>query len=884
MRESKLRRPRLSGSVIDRTWLFDRPVVPMPDPDGTPGTASEPTDTVVTLVSAPPGAGKTTLLARWARHRTALGEAVAWLTLDREDNDRALFWTGLFGAVQTAIASSGADPVVPSDQAPDEPRRPRLVEFDRLLAAARTPVWLLLDDVQELRSPEVLADLEALLGQLPDGLHPVLASRRDPVLGLHRLRLSGRLREIRVGDLALDREEVRRVLAHHGVVLGETELSTVVDRTEGWAAGVRMAALALAGAEDPHGVVREFAGDDRAVADYLAAEVLARLGEREHRLLRSCAVPEQLTPELAVALTEDPSATDLLEDLYRDNVLVVRLGTPGGWYRIHPLLRGYLVAEMRRSDPGALAAAHRRTATWFAEHGESAWAVDHAVRSGDDELAVELLTATGPRLLADGRAGALHTVIGTGTEAVRADSGVRRLDDLARLELGESTGVPAPRRPVHDSLPAAPEPADGTDPGAEEPLDALVALHHARHDLAASAAALAASAAARPEGDGDLALLVGLNRGIVLLMTGRLDEAEVELADAAALAVRSGNAYAALRAGAYRTALVAARGQFRQVWALAQETITRGRETGLLGTLEIAGTMLLAAHSARQQLQAPVARGLAQQAAALMDGAGDLDTLLSSRALLALLDVEDGADPLEGCRRLRAVWDAAGGQSLSAPLVVHLAVNEHRCAWLAGRLDWAREAQARLEPLGPVGEAAVLATTEHLARGRWEAARHRLAPVLDGSTPCLMPLGLQQARLLEALLAEQAGQSARSLDALRTALQMGADSGALRVFLDVPGVDRLLDDNADRFGRLDGVAGQIRAAARGRADHAVVPITPRELTVLTDLPAQLTLEEIAARHQVSVNTVKTHVRSIYQKLGAANRRDAVATARRWGLL
>ena len=411
-----------------------------------------------------------------------------------------------------------------------------------------------------------------------------------------------------------------------------------------------------------------------------------------------------------------------------------------------------------------------------------------------------------------------------------------------------------------------------------------MALHHARHDLAASASALAASAAARPEGDGDLALLVGLNRGIVLLMTGRLDEAEVELADAAALAVRSGNAYAALRAGAYRTALVAARGQFRQVWALAQETITRGRETGLLGTLEIAGTMLLAAHSARQQLQGPVARGLAEQAAALMDGAGDLDTLLSSRALLALLDVEAGGDPLEGCRRLRAVWDAADGQSLSAPLVVHLAVNEHRCAWLAGRLDWAREAQARLEPLGPVGEAAVLAATEHLARGRWEAARHRLAPVLDGTTPCLMPMGLQQARLLEALLAEQAGQSARSLDALRAALQMGADSGALRVFLDVPGVDRLLDDNADRFGRLDAVAGQIRAAARGRADHAVVPITPRELTVLTDLPAQLTLEEIAARHQVSVNTVKTHVRSIYQKLGAANRRDAVATARRWGLL
>jgi LuxR family maltose regulon positive regulatory protein len=873
VRESKLRRPRLSGSVIDRTWLFDRPVVPVLEPD----PEAEPMDAVVTLVSAPPGAGKTTLLSRWARIRAERGEAVAWLTLDRADNDRSLFWTGLLGAIHAATGSPGAELAGTPDRTSDERRGPGLVELDRLLAAARTPVWLFLDDVQELRSPDVLADLDALLGQLPDGLHPVLASRRDPVVGLHRLRLSGRLREIRAGDLALEREEVRRILVHHGVVLGEAELNTVVDRTEGWAAGVRMAALTLAGADDPHGVVREFAGDDRAVADYLAAEVLARLGEREHRLLRPCAVPEQLTPDLAVALTGDAAAADLLEDLYRDNVLVVRLGTPGGWYRIHPLLRGYLVAELRRSDPGALAAAHRRTASWFAEHGDVAWAVDHAVRSGDDRLAVELLTAKGPRLLADGRAGALHAVIGTGTEAVRADSGVRRLDDLARMEIEESVQVPGPRTPVHDCLPAP-------EAGSEEPLDALVALHHARHDLAASAAALEVSAATRVDEDGDVALLVGLNRGIVLLMTGRLDEADAELAGAAALAVRSGNGYAALRAGAYRTALVAARGQFHQVWDLAQETIRRGRETGLLGTLEVAGTMLLAAHSARQQLEGSVARRLAEQAATLMGGAGDLDTLLSGRALLAVLDVEDGGDPLEGCRRLRAVWELAAGQSLSAPLVVHLAFNEHRCAWLAGRLDWAREAQARLDPLGPVGEAAVLAATEHLARGRSEAARHRLAPVLDGTTSCLMPLALQQGWLLEALLADQARQSARSLEALRAALQMGADSGALRAFLDVPGIDRLLDENADRFGRLDPLAARIRAAARDRGDHSVVPMTPRELTVLTDLPAQLTLEEIAARHQVSVNTVKTHVRSIYQKLGATSRRDAVAAARRRGLL
>ncbi|MGY1742954.1 MULTISPECIES: LuxR C-terminal-related transcriptional regulator [unclassified Blastococcus] len=879
----KLRRPRLSRSVIDRTWLFARPpsAVLAPEADG------ERPDPVVTLVSAPPGAGKTTLLASWARTREAHGDPVAWVSLDRADDDPAAFWDALLLGVRGALRG-GPDPGEELSASPPA-RRARgaepIPELNRLVEAASRRVWLLLDDVQELTGAEVHAELDALLRHLPAGLELVLASRRDPALALQRLRLAGRLREIRAGDLALDRDEARQLLAHHGVVLGDEELSLLVERTDGWAAGLRLAALTLADAADPAAVVRRFAGDDRAVADYLTAEVLAALDERQRGVLRLCALPEQLTGELAVVLTGDPEAGAVLEQLYRDNALVNGPAQPGGWYRVHPLLRSYLLAELEsaHADPALrrdVVAAHGRIATWFAGHGQLTWALEHATRAGDDALAVRLLLPHGPRLLAGGRPRILRQLIAACAETVRADPAVARLDTLALLDLEEFAHVPGPRLPGHDRLARTPA-AAGSDAG---PLAALLALHHARHEPRAAGAVLASSAAQGADRSDDLGMLVALNRGIVALVAGRLDEADADLGRAQALAAGSGNAYAGLRAGAYRTALVAARGQYRRARALADATVRAAVSAGDVDAPEVAGTVLLAAHSARQELDGAAARRLADQASALLEGRADVDTLVSLRSLQAVLDVDDGGDPLEGCRRLREGWTVAAGRSLSAPLTIWLSYAEHRCAWLAGRLDWAHDALSRLERLQPGGDAAVLAATDHLARGRPDAARHRLGPVLDGTLACLLPVDLQQAWLLEALLSDSAGQSARSHEALRAALDAAAESGALRAFVDVPGVAGLLQANADRFGRLDPLADRIRAAARARADHTVVPLTPRELAVLADLPAQLTLEEIAERRQVSVNTVKTHVRSIYQKLGASSRREAVAAARRRGLL
>jgi LuxR family transcriptional regulator, maltose regulon positive regulatory protein len=301
--------------------------------------------------------------------------------------------------------------------------------------------------------------------------------------------------------------------------------------------------------------------------------------------------------------------------------------------------------------------------------------------------------------------------------------------------------------------------------------------------------------------------------------------------------------------------------------------------------VELATALMQAAQTAYQQLDRTAARRLAERAASALTGSPDVPVEIALTTLTAVLDVEDGRQPAEATRRIRGCWSLVHGQPIPDMLVVFLAYSQHRCSWLVGRPEWAREALDQLQDrVGPTGDHAVLLATEHVARGRGEAARRRLAPVLDGSTRCTYPLALQQAWLAEAVLAAQSGQRARGHEALVAALGIAEEQGSLRPFLDVPGIVDLLDEDVSRFGRLDDLVADIRSAEQDRGQDNRLALTPKELELLSDLPAQLTLEEIADRHQVSVNTVKTHVRSIYLKLGAQSRRQAVASARRRGLL
>src|SRR5215469_9352709 len=322
----------------------------------------------VTVVSASPGSGKTVLLRSWIGWAGVAGSA-AWVPAGRGERDPQRFWVSVQGALRQTAAGSVL--VRELTAAPD---LDGWVITERLLADLAPLddwLWLVVDDVHEL-GPEVLRQLE-----LP-GMRFVLAARHDVRLGLHRLRLEGELAEIRTDDLRFGLAEAAELFAAAGVELPAATVAVLHERTEGWAAGLRLAALWLAGHPDPGRLAAEFSGTERTVAEYLLAEVLDRQPEPVRRLLLRTSILERVNGELAGLLTGDSGGERVLQDLEAANAFVVALDTARSWFRYHHLFADLLQLELRRTEPDQVTALHQAAAAWFAAHGYPVEAVRHA--------------------------------------------------------------------------------------------------------------------------------------------------------------------------------------------------------------------------------------------------------------------------------------------------------------------------------------------------------------------------------------------------------------------------------------------------------------------------------------------------------------------------
>src|SRR6185312_8743731 len=249
------------------------------------------------------------------------------------------------------------------------------------LAPLDEPLWLVIDDVHELGSDQARRQLELLLMRAPEELRFVLATRHDVRLGLHRLRLEGELTEIRADDLRFSPAEARELLTEAGVQLTDPALALLVDRTEGWAAGLRLAALSLAGHPDPERFAAEFSGSERTVAEYLLAEVLDRQSAEVRRLLLRTSVLERVNGELADLLAGGSGGERVLQDLEEAGAFVVAVDAGRSWFRYHRLFAGLLQLELRRTEPGEVAGLHERAAGWFAERGFAVEAIRQAQAS-----------------------------------------------------------------------------------------------------------------------------------------------------------------------------------------------------------------------------------------------------------------------------------------------------------------------------------------------------------------------------------------------------------------------------------------------------------------------------------------------------------------------
>ena len=361
----------------------------------------------VTVVSAPAGSGKTVLLRSWIAGAGLAGRA-AWVAAGREERDPQRFWLSVAGALRATGPGAGLVRAVTG--APELDGWALAEKLLSDLAPLADPVWLVVDDVHEL-GPDALRQLELVVMRAPPGLRFVLAARHDVRLGLHRLRLEGGLAEVRAGDLAFTLAEAGELFTAAGVALDEPTLAVLWERTEGWAAGLRLAALALAGGADAERFSAEFSGSERTVAEYLLAEVLDRQPEEVRRLLLRTSILERVNGELAGLLTGDAGGERVLQDLEAAGGFVVPLDAARSWFRYHQMFAGLLRLELRRTAPGEVTGLHAAAAGWLAARGYPVEAIRHAQAAGDWELATRLLAGHWPALQLDGHAATTHELL-----------------------------------------------------------------------------------------------------------------------------------------------------------------------------------------------------------------------------------------------------------------------------------------------------------------------------------------------------------------------------------------------------------------------------------------------------------------------------------------
>ena len=770
-------------------------VVPRPGLFGRLGASAR-----VTVLSAPPGSGKTVLLRSWIGE-PGLADRVAWVAVGRGEQDPQRFWLSVLGALRGTSAGSGL--VRELTAAPDLDGWAVVERLLKDLAPLADRLWLVIDDMHELGSAEALAQLELLVMRAPPELRFVLATRHDLRLGLHRLRLEGELTEIRAADLRFTLAEARELLTAAGVALPEPALAMLHERAEGWAAGLRLAALSLAGHEDPERFAAEFSGSERTVADYLLAEVLERQPDEVRRLLLRTSVLERVSGPLADVLTGGSGGERMLAELEQANAFVVSLDAGRSWFRYHHLFADLLQLALRRTAPGEVTALHEAAAGWFAEHGFPVEAIRHAQAARDWGLAARLLADNWPGLHLGGQAATVHVILaGFPAGATAADAElatVAAADELAQGSLEEAErflGLAARRFEGPASVPA------GRRGQAQLLLGVvrlLLARQHGNLPAVAEEArrlqALTEAPDAVPAGLGEeLRALALVNLGITEYWGGRLAEAEPHLEHGIALARKIGRPYLEFLGLAHRTSIATVRSS---PYALAEErarqTIELARRHGWTDepAAGIAYKTLAAGGIWRRQLEE--AADWVRRAERTLRAEADPMTAIVIRYIRALLELARGRDQevlatFEAAERLSRLLDAPDW-----PLMRARALRLHALVRL-GETGRAEQDIAEIGEQGPLsGEIRMALAALRIAQDDPHAATAALAPVLSGAVPVAPATWLSLACLLEAIARDALGDPAAARGAMRRALDAAAPDGVLAAFLFHPPARELFD-------------------------------------------------------------------------------------------
>lgn len=834
----------------------------------------------VTLINAPAGSGKTVLLESWLRRRSRhqpIGEHVVWISLDANDNNIFSLWSSILRALRRSVGGSALPESALS-------RNARVAEcvgaFIDACNRLTWPMLLVLDNVHELSAPDAVTSVNMLLRYLPSGVRVVIATRFPPPLILPRLRMEGRLREITAQQLNFTEQEVETLLARQNLTLTKADLDKVMERTEGWAAGLRFLTLSLGVTSDTGRAIRAFTGDDRLLAEYLSGEIVGPQPPHIREFLLSTSVCPDVTDELAARLTGQENSGQILYALSRTNSLVTQHNRDNPRYRCHPLLRDYLRAELTRCHPRAYRRLHRSAAEWCTHSGDVLTALEHSIAARDEELITRYVQRFGLQIVLKGHGPQLHALLGAVPEHILARPQVALVAAVTALDAHDLVAADRYLSRVDNS-------AQPLRSGRLRALNAVTILYRAMFGGPLDKALAGVRATSAGDiGDVDLDLLAFVTRGTAALWLGDIANATLDLERALRLATVERRDAVSLHCEIHLAGVALIQGDLAGLAAHTGAARELARSRGWDETERTAVLYAVLGVAAYQRLDEESARRFSALATQLSPPVVEpsIDMLLAT--LSAAVEFGLAADPHTVVEALRGHRKRLAAKSIAPWLIAYTAPIEQRLALRVGEPTWAADVtEQHRHLLAPYAEHALLTTLMHLHRGRTGPARRRLQPVIKQQTRPLMAHTLIDCWLLEAVLADLADEPNQAHDAVAHALDLAAPQQAVRPFHDAgQHIRELLVRGAGRFGRAEVFANTVLQALPAKPAAPVDPLTSRELDLLNELPSMRTTEQIADSLFLSVNTVKTHLRGIYRKLGVNHRRDAVVAARRRGLL
>lgn len=900
--QTKLHAPRRRTGLVRRSRLTAR--------------LRQTPEAALTLVSGPAGFGKTTLLAEWLRKAPSDGLRGAWLSLDGRDNDPVVFWSYVIAALQQACPGVG-DAAIALLQSSQPSTEAAIATLVNELEAMADHVVLVLDDYHVIEAPEVQDGMAFLLQHLPQHVHVVVAGRADPALPLARLRARGELVEIRAADLRFTRDETATYLSDvSGLNLSTEDVVALDGRTEGWIAALQLAVLSMQGRDDVSGFIAGFAGDDRHIVDFLVEEVLQRQTDEVRTfLLRTC-VLDRLTGPLCDAVTGGRGGKTQLEALERQNLFVMPLDERRSWYRYHHLFADVLRTYLLDEQPDAVADLHVRASRWYEREGDRLEALRHAVAADDLERAAGLMELAMPALRRSRQEATIRTWEDMLPHELVRTRPVLNIGLLgARASGGDFRGLEDRLRDAEQWLDMSQRGAGGRDgPNPEEMvvvdteelalLPGTIQMYRAAHallqnDPAGTMQHARAALRLTPPGDhlpraGAMALL-----GLAAWTTGNLGDAHQAYADSMSIMERAGFASDVLGCALALADLELAQGHL----LAAQRTYERGvrhgtdhRGPALRGTADMhvglsevyrerndlgeAKQHLQKSQDLGEHLGLPqnpyrwrVAMARLRQASGDLDGA--LELLVEAERVYTG-DFSPNVRPIPALKARMLLAKGAIHEAAAWARSCNLTVDddlsylrEYEHVTLARVLVAQRVTDDRADPLGGLFRFVdrLLSAAEHGGRA--------------GSVIEIV--------LLRTLALQVRGNVPLAHASLERALSLAEPEGYVRLFLDEgPPMVSLLKGVAKQSGRTAYVHRLVAAADRGRSSPShqglVDPLSDRELEVLRLLGTDLDGPDIARELVISLNTVRTHTKHIYTKLGVNNRRAAVRQGRQLNLL